>query len=295
MKQKDPSIDIEATIENSEITEIEIKNYLDFTSKAVNNNVYRCCGKICFEFLYYIKPDYKPSSHKFRSFVIGELESIEFPICIWFSNYFPSGINENSIYHSIVIEGRQDEGILIGYLDVFSTLQTLMILDLDYDGPAFIKGYYQDLLNNYEKEYIPKNKIPLSKEEIINLIQDFDTLDLKEEYENFFFCSMDKSRVLPIKNELEILIKFLFSKLKSSHIEFLELLELIYYNLEIILVKYGLFLLYKDYLDSFAEETAEINFLKKITFIFDFLMIYFLKAEIKISVFEKLSGMICSN
>lgn len=295
MKKKDPSIDIQATIDNSEKKDIEIKDYFKFISKTINNKVYRCCGKICFEFLYYIKPDYIHSNEKFISFVMGELESSKLPICIWYSNYLPLKLNEDSIYHLIVIEGRQDERVLIGYLKVFNFLQTLMILDSDYNGPNFIKGYYQDLLNNSELEFIPMENLPLTSKKIFNLIENFDFTDIREEYEKQFDSIMYKSRCLPIQKELEKLVSVLYSKKISPYTDFLDLLEFVYYNLIIILDKYGLYILYKDQLEKIKEETDEITLLIKINIIFEILMTYFLKAELKINVFEMLSSSICNS
>jgi len=289
MKKKDPSIDIQATIDNSKTIEIEIKDYFNFTSKVINDEVFRCCGKICFEFLHYKRSNYKPSDSEFKNFIIGESETSKFPICIWYSNYSPLELNEDTIYHLIVLEGRYEERILIGYLSVFNLLPTLMILDSDYNGPNFITGYFQDLLNDYEREFLPKENLPLSREKIVDLIHNFNPKYIREEYERKFALLIYKSRCLPIQKELEKLIDDISLKVPSIDLDLRDLLEFTYNNLVKILDKYGLYILYKDQLEKIKEETDEITYFARITIVFQILITYFLKAELNVDVFQKLS------
>ncbi len=289
MKRKDPTIDIQATIDNSKTEIVEIKEPFTFIIENINDKVYRCCGKIVYEFLYHRKEDYQPSDDFFTRFVMGDLESSNFPVCVWYSEYAPIEKGEDSIYHIIVIEGRKESKILVGYLRVFNCLDTLLILDRDYKGPSFIEGYYQDLLNDTQGYFTPLKNVQLSSENIKNLIDNFDPLEVMEDYGKRIFHVLDMSRLLPIKKELEILAEILQSKFESSEIE---LSKYTYENLILILDRYGLYIALKDSLDKVLEDYEDFSFLIKIEKIFSYLLHYFARKMISIEAIQKIIKMV---
>lgn len=284
-KRKDPTIDIQKTIDNSKTEKIEIKEPFTFIIDKIDDDVYRCCGKIVYEFLHHIKEEFQPSDDYFKKFVMGDLKSSDFPICVWYSDYTPIEKGEDSIYHIIVIEGRKESKILVGYLRVFNCLDTIMILDRDYKGPSFIEGYYQDLLNDTQGSFTPLENIQLNSESIKNLIDNFNPLDVMEDYEKKIFHILDMSRLLPIKKELEILAEILQSRSESPGIK---LSKYTYESLLLILDKYGLYIALKDSLDKVLEEYEDISFLVKIEKIFSYLLHYFARKMISIESIQKI-------
>lgn len=288
-KKKDPTIDIQKTIEAAERKKYEIKEHFDFEIKDINNEVYRCCGKICYELLFHINKNYKPSSNLFCEFVLNKLEPSDFPICIWYDEFNPLTGQEESIYHIIVIEGRKDEQILIGYLNVFNCLPTLMILDMEYTGPTFSSGYYQDLLRDTQSFFTPSISLPLTREEVINSVSRFNPLDVVADYVRSVFETLDKSRFYPIKRELAQLIDDLPQKVSAADGN---LLAKIYNTMASILEKYGLFLAIKDRLEQIEESSDHISYLTNISTLIDFLLFSFLRARVNIEIFDKLSQII---
>lgn len=288
-KKKDPTIDIQKTIEVAKREKYNITEHFDFEIKPINDEVYRCCGKICYEFLFYVKDDYKPSSNLFREFVLNKLDPSDFPICIWYGEFNPLTTQEESIFHIIVIEGRNDEQILICYLNVFNCIPTLMILDMEYTGPTFSRGYYQDLLGDSQGLFTPSISIPLTREDMTNSISQFNPLYVVQDYVDSVFATLDKSRIYPIKRELAQLIDTLPPEVCASDVDFL---AKIYTNMASILDKYGLFLTIEDRLEKIEEDSDHITYLSNISIIIDYLLFYFLKAEVNIDVFKRLSQLI---
>lgn len=288
-KRKDPTIDVQETIKAAKQEKFEIKEHFNFKIKNITNEVYRSCGKICYELLFYIKNDYEPSSDLFVKFVMGALKSSDFPICIWYADFTLVPNKKESIYHIIVIEGRSEEHILIGYLNVFDCLPTLMILDSDYTGPTFSKGYYQDLLDNTHGFFTPSCAIPLTREMVIDLVSNFNPLEIMGDYSRSVFDTLDKSRLYPIKRELEHFVEKLPSKINSSNVD---LLAKIYEEITLILDKYGVFLVIKDRLEEVEEDFEDITYLTKISILVDFLLFYFVRSRIGFEVFERLSQII---
>lgn len=288
-RKKDQTIDIQKTIQVAKREKFEIKEHFNFEIKNLNDVVYRCCGKICYEFFYYIKDDYKPSSDLFVKFVMGALKSSEFPICIWYGDLTLLANKEESIYHIIVIEGRKEEQILIGYLNVFNCLPTLMILDMDYTGPTFSRGYYQDLFDNTQDFFTPSSPIPLTRDRVINLVRNFDPLSIMENYSKSIFDTLDKSTLYPIKRELERFIDNLPPEVDSSNVD---LLTKIYEEMILILEKYGLFLVIKDRLEKVEESSEDTAYLTKISILVDFLLFYFKRSRINFEILERLSQII---
>ena len=110
-----------------------------------------------------------------------------------------------------------------------------------------------------------------------------------EAYSKSVFETLDKSRVCPIKRELEHFIDNLPSKVDSSDIN---LLAKIYDEMTSILEKYGLFLVIKDRLEEVKESSDHITYLTNITILMDFLIFYFVRSRINFEIFEKLSQII---
>ena len=147
--------------------------YFKKTAEKENEFTWRACGKIVYEFLYLIKTNYQPSNTKFINFVLGKLNPDEFPLNIAILNdYRPLEKDMDKIYHSMIIEGRKDENIIIGYLELFDSLKVLMLIDENYKGDSFAKGHYHDLMESDNYNYFnPLVSIPLDKIAINNIVK----------------------------------------------------------------------------------------------------------------------------
>ena len=144
----------------------KIKKEDDFT--------WRACGKIIYEFLCLIKKDYEPSSSKFIDFVMGRLPTEDFPICIILFEYNPIERNRDRVYHTMIIEGRKEEKIILGYLELFDSLKVLMLIDEDYNGDSFLTGHYHDLIKrNNRGVFKPSSPIPLDKEAVNEMVKNY--------------------------------------------------------------------------------------------------------------------------
>ncbi|KKN64418.1 hypothetical protein LCGC14_0491610 [marine sediment metagenome] len=290
MKKKDLTIDIQKTIQAAKREKYEVTEHFDFEIKAINDQVYRCCGKISYEFLHYICSDYKSSSDLFIKFVLGDLEPTDFPICIWYNDFNPLPDEEESIFHTIVIEGRKDDKILIGYLNVFNCLPSLMILDSNYTGPTFSRGYYQDLVGNTHSFFTPSTSIPLSRDKVVNLIKDFNPIEVIDKYSEKLFDTLDKSRLYPIQRELRHFIDTLPPRVDPTDTDSL---ARIYEAMAGILEKYGLSLkIIQPQIKEVDENSDHITYLSNITYIIDLLLFYFLRSRVNFEIFETLSKII---
>lgn len=58
-----------------------------------------------------------------------------------------SKINESSIFpfHSLIVHGSRDSGLLYCYVELFSTFQYIVILSYDYSGDDFYNDYFHSL------------------------------------------------------------------------------------------------------------------------------------------------------
>jgi hypothetical protein len=191
-----------------------------------------------------------------------------------------------------LIEGRNDEKILIGFLSVFDVLQTLILLDLNYNGPTFSKGYYQDLLSNTHETYTPPS-LPLSRDDIIKLVEKFDPLKIFESYSNKLFDTLDKSRLYPIQREIRTLIDILPSRVEITDTDGL---ARIFNALMEILEKYGFskffFKNLQPQIMDIDENSDNITYLSNLSHIFNIMILYFRRSGVNFDIFEILSGII---
>jgi len=109
---------------------------------------------------------------------------------------------------------------------------------------------------------------------------------VKEEYGKRVILALAMSRLLPIKEELEILSNKLQTKFESPGIK---LSTFTYEKLVLLLDKYGLYFVIKDILDNIDEEFEDISLLAEIEFILNFLKHYFVKNGISIEILQKIA------
>ncbi len=202
MKKKNPKIDVEELVKTAEIVRIPITEPLDFNSDASVEETWRECGKIVYEFLFYINRSFSPSNTRSKDYINGILGLNEFPICQWYGDYNPIERNKDSIYHIIVIEAREEEKIVIGYLEIYSCLKVIIVIDDNYSGESLLKGYYQDLMEIKNKICVPFSKIPLKKDIILELIQNCNIESHKDQYLHCFDFASCKARLYPMILEL---------------------------------------------------------------------------------------------
>jgi len=216
VKKKNPNIDVEELVRTAEKVRIPITEPLDFSSDASLEETWRECGKIVYEFLFYIDRSFSPSNTRFKDYVNGILRLNEFPICQWFGDYDPIERKKDSIYHFIVIEARKEEKIVIGYLEIFSCLKVILVIDDNYSGESLSKGYYQDLMKLKNEIFVPFSKIPLKKDTILEIIQSCNIESHKDQYLHYFEFASSKARLYPMKLELlNIKVKIETSKSRN--------------------------------------------------------------------------------
>jgi len=284
-KKSTPSIDIQAIIDQSKTVKKDISGPFKFKIEEINEKAYRCCGKICYEFLYIFNEDYRPSDNNFINFVKGFLKIEDYPICVWFPDYIPFNKNEEKIYNIIVVEGKKEEKIIITYLEVYGCLKILMIIDKNYEGESFCDGYYQDLMENRGKFFTPISKISLSRKEVINLIDDCDTVKYKEEILKSILHAGDIARIYPIKKKLCNLYEDI-SLMENPRT--IENLKVILETLTQVSEKYGIYGFINPLIKNVNESFEDVSLLEKITIHLDFLMKYFRGAELKFDIIEKI-------
>jgi len=202
MKKKNPNIDVEELVRTAEKVLIPITEPLEFSLDASVEKTWRECGKIVYEFLFYINRSFCPSSSRFKEFINGTLSLNDFPICQWYEDYNPIERDKDNIYHIIVIEAREEEKFVIGYLEIYSCLKVLIVIENNYSGESFSKGYYQDLMEKRNEIFIPSSKIPLGKKTILELIQNCNIESHKDQYLHSFDFAAIKARLYPMKLEL---------------------------------------------------------------------------------------------
>lgn len=186
-KRKDPSLNIEKLIKNAITEKIEFLKPLTIEIDGIDEKTWRICGKIVYEFSRNIIDWYIPSKSLFIDFIKGGLTPKEYPICFGYIDFNALEKNEDSIYHIIVVEGREDENIVIGYLEIFNFLKVVMLIDENYKSKSFLKGYYHDLTDQKYDYFEPKFKIPIDSKELKMLFKDCINLkninSLKQELE----------------------------------------------------------------------------------------------------------------
>lgn len=169
-------IDIEKTIKNAKREKITFEEPIMIVAEGDSDKIWRCCAKIVYEFLFYVFRSYKPSNEKFKELIRGNLDTKDYPICLGNINYIPISRDPDHLHHTIIIEGRQKDNILIGYLEVYGAFFVLMILDEKYKGQDCITGYCHDLMENKYGIISPTSLLPIETQFLKDFIdQCFET------------------------------------------------------------------------------------------------------------------------
>ena len=236
MKKKYPDIDIEKIMKESKKDYVPFDEPLVFESDAPLDLTWRACAKIIYEYLFALKRNTPISNENIKKFILNGENLEEIPLCLY-HKYEPITRNINHIYHTIIIDARNNENILIGYLELYSSLKIIFVIDVDYTGPTLLNGYYLDLMTGEQFTFIPKNKIPLSKHELISYIEVFDLEESGNEFMHNFIKASSKARLYPIQEKLNLLYLIL-KKVKFP--EKINKLSYIYSNLITELDRIGL-------------------------------------------------------
>lgn len=171
-RRKNPSINIDGLIEKAIIKKVKFLKPLTIKINGIDEKTWRSCGKIVYEFLRDTIESYIPSNSFFIEFIKGNLTPKDYPICFGYINFIALDKNNDNIYHMIVVEGREDENIVIGYLEIFNFLKVIMLIDDNYKSKSFLKGYYHDLIAQQYNYFEPKSKIPIESKELRELFED---------------------------------------------------------------------------------------------------------------------------
>ncbi|MFW9970442.1 MAG: HNH endonuclease [Candidatus Odinarchaeota archaeon] len=208
MKRKNPSINIDVLIKKAIIEEIKFLKPLTINIDGIDEKTWRICGKIVYGFLRDTFDWYTPSNSLFIEFINGNLTPKDYPICFGYIDYNPLDKYNDNIYHIIVVEGREDENIIIGYLEIFNFLKVIMLIDDNYKSTSFLKGYYHDLVTHQYDYFEPKSKIPVELKELKKLFEDCINLKNLEFLEQELGNAIQKSKHQRlIKNVLETIFK----------------------------------------------------------------------------------------
>ncbi len=211
MRKKYPEVDWENYIKSAKTEVVPIYAELNFISDAPLIETWRACCKILYEYLFLIKPDYIASNYKYKEFVLGQCEYTAIAINLIYIKYSPFKINRDHLYHIITIEGRKDEKVIIGYIELYSCFKVISFIDTDYKGESFITGYFQDLMSGDFGVIPDLEPLPLSKEDIVMAINDNNIDNIAPAYKESFFKTATKARLYPIKQELEEIKTFLLT------------------------------------------------------------------------------------
>ncbi|HEC37304.1 hypothetical protein LCGC14_0474080 [marine sediment metagenome] len=286
IKKKNPNIDVEVLVRTAEEVRIPITEPLDFSSDASVEETWRECGKIVYEFLFYVNRSFFPSNTQFKDYVNGILGLNEFPICQWYGDYNPIERNKDNIYHIIVIEAREEEKIVIGYLEIYSCLKVILVIDDNYSGESFSKGYFQDLMEKKNEICDPLSKISLKREAIFELIQSCNIESNSSQYLHFFDFASCKARLYPMKLELQN-IK---AKIKTS--KFHNLLELYKFVLKRLIEELRRLGLDDRDIEIINHLEFDDDLLYQINEIFSRLMKTFRKYEMSFDIIEEIVGLL---
>jgi len=197
-KLKDPTIDIDETIKRSDIITTEIKSPLIYKSKFSFDKIFRASAKMIYEFLFSIRPNIKISTSKFRDYIKSPNSIINLII---YNEYLPYQLNRNHVYHILVVEAKNNQKTIYGYVELYSSLKILFLIDDNYLGPPFLSGYYFDLMEG--KGYYEKVKnIPKKLGDFLEQSQDFNPLDFYDELGYLLTLAATKARLFPLIEEL---------------------------------------------------------------------------------------------
>ncbi len=282
LKKKNPNLDKKEKIDSLKANIKEGQFYFKKKIKKEDKFIWRACGKIVYEFLCLIRTNYQPSNKKFIDFVMGKLNPEEFPLCISFLDFEPLEKDKDKIYHIILVGGRDNENIIIGYLELFDSLKVLMLIDEDYKGESFIKGYYHDLMENDNHNYFnPLESIPLDKKTIEMMVKNYpqDT-DLNRCYRESIEAQ-NKARFYPFKNLAEKIRDKIDNEDELNTSQIKEIEEEISNKME----RWGLTLNYPEKINQLP---YEMMLVQKIIFMLDFLRKSFLLFNMDTTIFKRL-------
>ena len=197
-KLKDPTIDVEATIRNSDKITTEIESPLIYRAEFPFDKIIRACAKMIYEFLFSIRPNIKISNKKFRDFIKNPTNTINFII---YNEYSPYHLNNVQIYHKLIIDAKTDQKAIFGYIELYSSFKVLFLIDNNYLGAPFLSGYYLDLIE--EKGYYEVvKKIPINLNDFLKMSRNSDFLDYANEIGYLMTLASTKARLFPIIEEL---------------------------------------------------------------------------------------------
>ncbi|MHA1275514.1 MAG: hypothetical protein ACTSQS_19120, partial [Promethearchaeota archaeon] len=281
-KKKNPNFNIDKKINGAERIKVKFDEPFDFVADAPLEKTWRICGKIIYEFMFLINPFYCPPNEKFKNFILGRRPIKDFPVCLYYNNYIPYKYDRNCIYHCIVIEGREYEQLLIGYIEIFSCFKVLLILDRNYNNESILKGYVHNLMNMKGEYFVPMQPIPLSRDQILNLIDNCKDDKSAYSYVENFYKSAFKARFYPL---VELINKILIN-LESRSFENKEMRYK--YILDEFLNEFTRLGLHTSIIDDINEEYLEDTLLKKINRVIEYILAYFTKLEMNIDILDKL-------
>ncbi len=212
---------------------------------------------------------------------MGALQIENYPICAWYTDYDSLNKDDEKIYNIIIMEGKSDENIVMAYFEGYGCLKTLMIIDRDYNGDSFCKGYYHDLTENKYGFFNPILNIPLDRKEAIDLIDNCDTSQYHERILKNIMHAGDKARIYPIKRTLWSLKEEISSMENPRTIENLNhILETLTQEFQ----EFGLHGLISNQIEAVNETYEEDALLEKVNIHLSYLMEYFKGAGVNFDI-----------
>lgn len=281
-KKKNPSLNVKEKINSLKSNIKEGQFYFKKKIEKENKFTWSACGKIVYEFLCLIKKNYQPSNKKFIDFVMGKLNPEKFPLCISSLDFNPLKKSNNKSYHIIIVEGRENENVIIGYLELFDSLKMLMLIDEDYNGESFINGYYHDLMENNNHNYFdPLESIPVDKKTIEIMVKnhpnDSDLNRCNRESINTKY----KARFYPFKNLAEKIRDEIDNEIDLTINQIKEIEE----DICIKMRRWGLTLNFPDKINQLP---YEMMLIQKIIYMLDFLRKSFFLFGMDTTIFKRI-------
>ncbi len=158
LKRKHPSIDIEGNLKKMKWVNEFLPEKIDFNNRTIGGaKVYRAFAKIAVNFFLSKGGD--------KSLIKGVIDYVCIPgTTNLFSTFYYSfspihKLAEQEISHILYLKGDNRKRLLYCYIELFSTINFIVILNRDYDGQNFTDQYCYDIINNAE---IPDKEIKLS-------------------------------------------------------------------------------------------------------------------------------------
>ncbi len=286
LKKKDPNLDIREKIASLEATIREGQFYFKKLIKKENKFTWRACAKILYEFLCLIKPDYHPLNKRFVDFVMGRKNLEEISFCIAFLDFKPFKKDIDRIYHIMYIEGRESEQLIIGYLEIFGSLRVLMLIDENYNGKSFTKGYYHNLMDKNDHNYFdPIERISLEKKTIKMMTKTIpQDANLNRCYRESI-NNQNKARFFPYKKLAEKIRDKIDNEEELNIAQIKEIEE----ELRIEMEKRGLALFHPDNINKLS---PEMMIVQKVIFMLDFLRKSFFLFDMDTTIFKRLIALL---